>query len=107
MNPILRASLCYSPLLQIGNAVYLWKRGSIYWFRRAIPAAPILLADGSRDLYFQPERFKAQYAADLSESETKLLALTQRPMAERAMTEVSQVLAWKTIPSWFIFGTRD
>jgi pimeloyl-ACP methyl ester carboxylesterase len=70
-------------------------------------AAPILLADGSRDLYFQPDRFREQYAADLPESETKLLALTQRPMAERAMTEVSDVAAWKAIPSWFIFGTRD
>jgi pimeloyl-ACP methyl ester carboxylesterase len=70
-------------------------------------AAPILLADGSRDLYFQPDRFREQYAADLPETETKLLALTQRPMAERAMTEVSNVAAWKAIPSWFIFGTRD
>jgi pimeloyl-ACP methyl ester carboxylesterase len=28
-------------------------------------------------------------------------------MAERAMTEVSNVAAWKAIPSWFIFGTGD
>jgi pimeloyl-ACP methyl ester carboxylesterase len=28
-------------------------------------------------------------------------------MAERAMTEVSDVAAWKAIPSWFIFGTLD
>jgi pimeloyl-ACP methyl ester carboxylesterase len=70
-------------------------------------AAPILLADGSRDLYFRPDKFRTQYAADLPETETKLLALTQRPMAERAMTEVFDVPAWKAIPSWFIFGTRD
>ena len=70
-------------------------------------AAPILLADGSRDLYFQPDKFRAQYAADLPETETKLLALTQRPISERVMTEVSDVAAWKAIPSWFIFGTRD
>jgi pimeloyl-ACP methyl ester carboxylesterase len=70
-------------------------------------AAPILLADGSRDLYFQPDKFRAQYAADLPEAEAKLLALTQRPMAERAMTDITDASAWKTIPSWFIFGTRD
>jgi pimeloyl-ACP methyl ester carboxylesterase len=69
--------------------------------------APILLADGSRDLYLQPEKFRVQIAADLPETETKLLALTQRPFAERAMTEVSDVAAWKAIPSWFIFGTGD
>jgi pimeloyl-ACP methyl ester carboxylesterase len=68
---------------------------------------PILLADGSRDLYFQPDKFRVQYAADLPETETMLLALTQLPMAERVMTEVSNVAAWKAIPSWFIFGTRD
>jgi pimeloyl-ACP methyl ester carboxylesterase len=74
---------------------------------QANTAPPILLADGSRDLYFQPDKFREQYAADLPETETKLLALTQRPMAERAMTDVSGVAAWKAIPSWFIFGTRD
>jgi pimeloyl-ACP methyl ester carboxylesterase len=70
-------------------------------------AAPIQLADGSRDLYLQPDKFRAQFAADLPETETKLMAATQRPMAERAMTEPSGVAAWKAIPSWFIFGTRD
>ncbi|MGX9428779.1 alpha/beta fold hydrolase [Bradyrhizobium sp. LeoA1S1] len=70
-------------------------------------ADPILLPDGTRDLYFQPDKFRAQYAADLSETEARLLALTQRPMAERAMTEVSHGAAWKAIPSWFIFGTLD
>ena len=57
-----------------------------------------MLADGSRDLYLQPEKFRVQFAADLPESETKPLALTQRPFAERAMTEASGVAAWKTIP---------
>jgi hypothetical protein len=64
------------------------------------------IADGSWDLYLQPEKFRVQFAADLPETETKL-ALTQRPFAERAMTEASDVAAWKAIPSWFIFGTRD
>src|ERR1700738_2672890 len=67
-----------------------------------------MISDGNIfHLYFQPDKFRAQYAADLPETETKLLALTQRPMAERAMTEVSDVATWKAIPSWFIFGTRD
>lgn len=70
-------------------------------------AAAIVLADGSRDLYFQPDKFRSQYAADVPETETKLLALTQRPFAERAMAEMSGAAAWKAIPSWFIFGTRD
>jgi pimeloyl-ACP methyl ester carboxylesterase len=61
-------------------------------------AAPIVLADGSRDLYLQPEKFRVQFAADLPETEMKLLALAQRPLAERAMTEASDVAARKPSP---------
>jgi pimeloyl-ACP methyl ester carboxylesterase len=70
-------------------------------------AAPISLADGSRDIYIQPDKFRNQFAADLPEADTKLMVATQRPIAEGAMTEVCGVPAWKAIPSWFIFGTRD
>ena len=63
-------------------------------------AAPIRLADHSRDLHLQPDKFRSHFAADLPEGETKLMAATQRPWAEHAMTEPSDVAAWKAIPSW-------
>ena len=37
--------------------------------------APILLADGSRDLYIQPEKFRVQYAADLPENRNEAAGL--------------------------------
>jgi pimeloyl-ACP methyl ester carboxylesterase len=35
------------------------------------------------------------------------MAATQRPIAEAALTEKSGEAAWKTIPSWFIYGDAD
>ncbi len=35
------------------------------------------------------------------------LAATQRPLASTALTDVSGVPAWKTIPSWAVVGTAD
>jgi pimeloyl-ACP methyl ester carboxylesterase len=70
-------------------------------------AAPIALADGGKDLHIQQEKFRAQFAADVPEAQAKLMAATQRPIAEAALNEPSGQPAWKIIPSWFIYGTAD
>jgi pimeloyl-ACP methyl ester carboxylesterase len=70
-------------------------------------AAPVTLADGTKDLYIQQAEFHAQFAADVPESEAILMAAAQRPVTESALHESSGPPAWKTIPSWFIFGSLD
>jgi pimeloyl-ACP methyl ester carboxylesterase len=35
------------------------------------------------------------------------MAVAQRPITEAALNEPSGPPAWKTIPSWFIYGSRD
>ena len=70
-------------------------------------APPVALADGGKDLYIQQEKFRAQFAADVPEAETKLMFATQRPVTEAALNETSGTPAWKTIPSWFIYGSLD
>ncbi|MEI9961117.1 MAG: DUF6130 family protein [Limisphaerales bacterium] len=70
-------------------------------------APPITLSDGSKDLYIQQDKFPAQFAADVPEADAKLMAATQRPIIESAFHEHSESAAWKTIPSWFIFGSLD
>ena len=35
------------------------------------------------------------------------MAATQRPITVAALNESSGEPAWRTIPSWFIFGDRD
>jgi pimeloyl-ACP methyl ester carboxylesterase len=70
-------------------------------------AAPVVLADGSKDLYILQEHFHAQFAADLPASEAKLMATTQRPIPEGAFNEPAGEPAWKSIPSWFLYGSLD
>ena len=70
-------------------------------------APPVQLADGGKDLYIQQDKFRAQFAADVPVGEARLMAVTQRPITEAALNEASGEPAWKTIPSWFIYGSLD
>jgi pimeloyl-ACP methyl ester carboxylesterase len=68
---------------------------------------PVALTDGGTDLYIQPDKFYAQFAADVSAEAASLMAATQRPVTEAALTEPSGVPAWKTLPSYMIYGSED
>jgi pimeloyl-ACP methyl ester carboxylesterase len=70
-------------------------------------APPTVLADGNKDLYILQEKYNAQFCADLPASEAKLMAATQRPIVEAAFGEAAAAAAWKTIPSWFLYGSLD
>lgn len=70
-------------------------------------APPVSLPGGGKDLYIRQDRFGAQLAADVPSSETRVLAATQRPISEAAVNEPSGTPAWKTTPSWFIYGDLD
>ncbi|MES2818077.1 MAG: alpha/beta hydrolase [Pseudomonadota bacterium] len=70
-------------------------------------AAPVTLEDGNKDLYIQQDKFGPQFAADVAPAEAALMAATQRPITERALHEPAGAPAWKTLPSWFIYGSAD
>jgi pimeloyl-ACP methyl ester carboxylesterase len=70
-------------------------------------APPVMLADGNRDLYIQQDKVHAQFAADVPLAQAKRMAVTQRPVTEAALNEASGEVAWKAIPSWFIYGEQD
>ncbi|MEP1079202.1 alpha/beta hydrolase [Leptolyngbya sp. PL-A3] len=70
-------------------------------------APPVNLPDGGKDLYIQQDKFHAQFAADVPVNDAQLMASTQRPITEAALNEASGVPAWKSVPSWFIYGDRD
>ncbi len=70
-------------------------------------APPVTLPDGGKDLYIQQDKFGVQFAADVPASQSRLDAATQRPIAEAALTEPSGAPAWKSIPSWHIYGDAD
>lgn len=65
------------------------------------------LPDGGKDLYIVQEKYHAQFAADSSPEEAAVMAVTQRPIVEAALNEGSGAPAWKTLPSWFLFGSED
>ncbi len=70
-------------------------------------APPVPQADGTEDLYIRQEIFRAQFAADVPGDEAREMAVTQRPITRTALSEASGAPAWKTIPSWFIYGSLD
>ncbi|WP_454195248.1 alpha/beta fold hydrolase [Nocardia sp. Marseille-Q1738] len=67
----------------------------------------VTLADGSTDLYIQPDKYHRQFAADVPATQTALDARTQRPLNDRALNGESGAPNWKTLPSWFVYPDAD
>lgn len=70
-------------------------------------APPVMLADGAKDLYIRQKEFSDQFAADLPREVAALMAVSQRPVTEAALGEGAPGAAWKSVPSWFIYGDGD
>ena len=70
---------------------------------------PFTNADGSTgtDLYIRQDEFRHQFAADVPADQAALMAATQRPIAQAALTEPATVAAWQSIPSWDVITTED
>ena len=67
----------------------------------------VALSDGTTDLYIRQEVYHQQFAADAPAEQAALDAVTQRPLRDVAQNEGSGPPAWKSIPSWFVFGELD
>jgi pimeloyl-ACP methyl ester carboxylesterase len=67
------------------------------------PGAPA----GAQLAYLKQSVFHGCLANGLGATKAKELAATQRPLATVALTDVSGVPAWKTVPSWAVVGTAD
>jgi pimeloyl-ACP methyl ester carboxylesterase len=65
------------------------------------------LADGTTDQYIRQEEYHQQFVADVPAEQAALDAVTQRPLRDVALNEGSGPPAWKSIPSWFVFGELD
>jgi pimeloyl-ACP methyl ester carboxylesterase len=71
---------------------------------------PVTQPDGTKrtDLYLDPSKFRARFAADLPRRVAADLAATQRPLSAAAFTSSLTVEpAWKTIPSWYLVSKQD
>ncbi|WP_051175873.1 alpha/beta fold hydrolase [Nocardia exalbida] len=78
-----------------------------------LPAAlgriPSSGADGTtgEDLYIRQDAFHDQFAADVSAARAALMAATQRPIAQSALTEPATAAAWTDKPTWDVITTED
>jgi pimeloyl-ACP methyl ester carboxylesterase len=54
-----------------------------------------------------PAKFRDVFAADLPAEQTRVMAATQRPIAEAAFSEASGRPAWRSLPSWAVVATGD
>lgn len=70
-------------------------------------APPADLADGGKDLYILQDKFPAQFAADVPAATAASMAATQRPLLQAALDEKAGSPAWKSIPSWWVYGDAD
>ncbi|MFE0385066.1 esterase/lipase family protein [Streptomyces bungoensis] len=63
----------------------------------ALRPVPVTLPDGGQvtDLYIDRARFHDQFAADVAEETTSVLAATQRPVTDAALGEGASAPAWK------------
>jgi len=74
---------------------------------QALDAYPV--TSGGNEFAIKPEVFHEQFAADATASEAALMAVTQRPVTQDALSDGLPTgrPAWMDIPSWFVFGDQD
>jgi pimeloyl-ACP methyl ester carboxylesterase len=76
----------------------------------ALRPAQYPTGDGAKprmEFFIDRASFKAVFCADVPDAEAMLMATTQRPISELALGEATADPAWKTLPSWAVFGTAD
>jgi pimeloyl-ACP methyl ester carboxylesterase len=68
---------------------------------------PLELADGSVEIWIDPARFPDVFGADLPADDAAFRAISQRSVAATAFDDPATAAAWRSKPSWAVFGTGD
>ena len=69
---------------------------------------PVPRSDGTTDFYIAPDSFHEIFCQDVPAPRAALMAKTQRPATQEALTEPSgDRPLWKDVPSWFLIGEED
>lgn len=87
---------------QPGSALAVPDPSTVFNFVQ-YPGAP----EGDVDTYIKPELFRSIFATMLPTTQTKVLAVNQRPVTLNALKARSNAAAWNQIKSFFFIGTRD
>ncbi|GGX90235.1 alpha/beta fold hydrolase [Streptomyces minutiscleroticus] len=68
---------------------------------------PVEGGEDATEVTIAADAFPSVFAADVPADVTKVLAVTQRPLAAGAFTEQASAAAWRTKPSWALVATAD
>jgi pimeloyl-ACP methyl ester carboxylesterase len=73
----------------------------------ALTAYPV--ASGGNEFAIRQNLFHHQFAADVPADQAALMAATQRPATQAALSDglPTDRPAWQHLPSWFVFGDQD
>jgi pimeloyl-ACP methyl ester carboxylesterase len=73
----------------------------------ALVAYPV--STGGNEFAIRQDLFHQQFCADVPAAQAAVMAATQRPATEAALSEglPTDTPAWKHIPSWFVVGGAD
>jgi pimeloyl-ACP methyl ester carboxylesterase len=83
------------------TAVDLMKRAA------PMPAGEAVNADVNGFLWLDRSRYHADFAADVPENLTRVLAVAQVPINGKAFNETVSQVGWKEKPSWYVLTTKD
>jgi pimeloyl-ACP methyl ester carboxylesterase len=62
---------------------------------------------GGNEFTLAPEGFHESFCADVPADDAAFYAVSQRPLAGIALTEVAPTPAWRSRPGWAVFGSAD
>jgi pimeloyl-ACP methyl ester carboxylesterase len=66
-----------------------------------------VVPDAAGYLYVDGAKFHDVFAADVPTSQTRVLAVVQKPIVGTIFGQSVPAAAWKTIPSWYLVTQRD
>lgn len=72
-----------------------------------MPAGQNIKPDASGFLWLDRSHYHADFAADVPENVTRVLATAQVPISGKAFSETVSQVGWKEKPSWYVLTTKD
>ncbi len=73
----------------------------------AAPLSKAIVSDPANFLYIDRQKFHNLFAQDVSETEARVMAATQKLIASAAFDQSVNAIVWKTIPSWYLVTRND
>src|SRR6185436_12467776 len=68
---------------------------------------PLSLSDSTVEVSIDPARFHDVFCADIPAADAAFMAISQRTVSATAFDDPATAAAWRTKPSWAVFGTAD